>query len=196
MTAVYHPEWRNTSAARTTIASRDVFTSALPKLASDGCAELARGMRGQTPERIIEFLRQGPATAGEVTNGLKLNPSSVATRVTQLAKPDDIHTAGRGHVAPGGYGSSSSRGIPDRVETADPVETARQASEVMPPPDQPNEFGPVAAHGTDARTIGTVPYLSAISCSPQGSNVLGIERKQSYFSSTISTTFRAAQARD
>ena len=74
MTAVDHPEWRNTSAARTTIASRDVFTSVLPKLAPDGCAELARGVRGPTCERIVEFLRQGPATACEVTSSLNLSP--------------------------------------------------------------------------------------------------------------------------
>jgi hypothetical protein len=75
----------------------------------DGRRATTAARRGQTRERIIEFIKaRGPSTAGEVAKGLKLNPNSVATRLTQLAKAGDLEKAQRGYAAPGGNGGASS----------------------------------------------------------------------------------------
>ncbi|MCW3001864.1 MAG: hypothetical protein JWQ20_1162 [Conexibacter sp.] len=65
--------------------------------------------RSQTRERIVEFIRdRGPATAGEVATGLKLNRNPVATRLTQLTKTGALVKAERGYSTPGADGPSKS----------------------------------------------------------------------------------------
>jgi type II secretory pathway component HofQ len=65
------------------------------------------GPRGQTRDRIIEFIRaQGPATAGEIATGLNLNRNSVATRLTQLTKAGELQKAERGYTTPATNGTS------------------------------------------------------------------------------------------
>jgi Winged helix-turn-helix DNA-binding len=49
---------------------------------------------------ILEFLSKHPgSTAGEVAKGLDLNPGSVSSRLTQLAKLGQIRKANRGYAA-------------------------------------------------------------------------------------------------
>ena len=58
----------------------------------------ARSHQGDTKASIIEFLAQHPgSTAGDLAKGLNLNPASVASRLTQLAKSGEITKASRGY---------------------------------------------------------------------------------------------------
>ena len=58
----------------------------------------ARSRQVDTDASIIGFLAQHPgSTAGDLAKGLNLNPASVATRLTQLAKAGEIKKASRGY---------------------------------------------------------------------------------------------------
>jgi predicted transcriptional regulator len=58
----------------------------------------ARSRQGDTKASIIDFLAQHPgSTAGDLAKGLNLNPGSVSTRLTQLAKAGEIKKASRGY---------------------------------------------------------------------------------------------------
>jgi Winged helix-turn-helix DNA-binding len=58
----------------------------------------ARSRQGNTKASIIEFFAQHPgSTAGDLAKGLNLNPGSVSTRLTQLAKEGEIKKASRGY---------------------------------------------------------------------------------------------------
>jgi hypothetical protein len=60
----------------------------------------ARTLKADSKALIVEFLAKHPgATAGEVAKGLDLNPSTVAGRLTQLAKLGHIRKAERGYAA-------------------------------------------------------------------------------------------------
>ena len=58
----------------------------------------ARSRQGDTDASIIGFLAQhAGSTAGELAKGLNLNPGSVSTRLTQLAKAGEIKKASHGY---------------------------------------------------------------------------------------------------
>jgi predicted transcriptional regulator len=58
----------------------------------------ARSRQGDTKAIIIDFLAQHPgSTAGDLAKGLNLNPGSVSSRLTQLAKSGEIKKASRGY---------------------------------------------------------------------------------------------------
>jgi hypothetical protein len=58
----------------------------------------ARSRQGDTTASMIEFLAQHPgSTAGDVAKGLNLNPGSVASRLSQLARAGEIKKASRGY---------------------------------------------------------------------------------------------------
>lgn len=58
----------------------------------------ARSHQEDTEARIIEFLAQHPgSTAGDLAKGLNLNPGSVSTRLTQLARAGEIKRASHGY---------------------------------------------------------------------------------------------------
>jgi predicted transcriptional regulator len=60
----------------------------------------ARTRKIDTTASIVEFLLKHPgSTAGEVAKGLDLNPASVSSRLTQLAKLGHIRKASRGYSA-------------------------------------------------------------------------------------------------
>jgi predicted ArsR family transcriptional regulator len=60
-----------------------------------------RRQRGQSREKLIEYLRVNPgSTAGDVAKALGLKRNSVATRLTQLAKAGALAKAERGYSAP------------------------------------------------------------------------------------------------
>jgi Winged helix-turn-helix DNA-binding len=60
----------------------------------------ARSRQGDTTASMIEFLGQHPSsTAGDLAKGLNLNPGSVASRLSQLAKAGEIKKASRGYSA-------------------------------------------------------------------------------------------------
>lgn len=60
----------------------------------------ARSLQTDTKASIIEFLGQHPgSTAGDIAKALSLNPASVSTRLTQLAKAGQIQKASRGYRA-------------------------------------------------------------------------------------------------
>jgi predicted ArsR family transcriptional regulator len=59
----------------------------------------ARSRQIDTKPRIIHFLARHPgSTAGDVAKGLNLNPGSVSTRLSQLAKAGEIKKASRGYT--------------------------------------------------------------------------------------------------
>jgi predicted transcriptional regulator len=58
----------------------------------------ARSLHGDTKASIIDFLAEHPgSTAGDLAKALNLNPGSVSTRLTQLAKAGEITKATRGY---------------------------------------------------------------------------------------------------
>jgi hypothetical protein len=58
----------------------------------------ARSRQGNTEASVIEFLARHPgSTAGDLAKGLNLDPGSVATRLTQLAKAGEIKRASHGY---------------------------------------------------------------------------------------------------
>ena len=57
--------------------------------------------RGDVRSAVIEHVRANPgSTASDVADALKLKRTSVATRLTQLAKSGDLVKADRGYRAP------------------------------------------------------------------------------------------------
>jgi hypothetical protein len=59
----------------------------------------ARRRQGDTEASIIDFLAQHPgSTAGDLAKGLNLNPGSVSTHLTQLAKAGEIKKASHGYI--------------------------------------------------------------------------------------------------
>ena len=61
---------------------------------------VARSRQGDTTASMIEFLGQHPSsTADDLAKGLNLNPGSVASRLSQLAKAGEIQKASRGYSA-------------------------------------------------------------------------------------------------
>jgi predicted transcriptional regulator len=58
----------------------------------------ARSRQSDTKASIVEFLAQHPgSTAGDLAKALNLNPASVSTRLTQLAKAGQIQKSSRGY---------------------------------------------------------------------------------------------------
>jgi predicted transcriptional regulator len=58
----------------------------------------ARSRQSDTKASIIEYLAHHPgSTAGDLAKALNLNPASVSTRLTQLAKAGQIQKASRGY---------------------------------------------------------------------------------------------------
>ena len=58
----------------------------------------ARSRQTDIKTRIIEFLAKHPgSTAGDIAKALNVNPGSVSTRLTQLAKTGQIQKATRGY---------------------------------------------------------------------------------------------------
>ena len=58
----------------------------------------ARSRQNDIKASIIEFLAKHPSsTAGDIAKALNLNPGSVSTRLTQLAKTGQIQKASRGY---------------------------------------------------------------------------------------------------
>jgi hypothetical protein len=60
----------------------------------------ARSRQGDTKAAITEYLKKHPgSTAGDLAKGLNLQPNSVSTRLTQMAKAGEIKKATRGYEA-------------------------------------------------------------------------------------------------
>lgn len=60
----------------------------------------ARTRQTDAKASIIAFLGQHPqSTAGDISKALNLNPGSISTRLTQLAKSGQIQKASRGYSA-------------------------------------------------------------------------------------------------
>lgn len=58
----------------------------------------ARSRQGDTEASIIDFLAEHPgSTAGDLAKGLNLDPGSVSTRLTQLAKAGEIKRTSHGY---------------------------------------------------------------------------------------------------
>ena len=56
--------------------------------------------RGQTRARILEALKDGPKTAGEITEATGIPRASASTTLSKLAKSGDVVKAQRGYKLP------------------------------------------------------------------------------------------------
>jgi CRP-like cAMP-binding protein len=63
-------------------------------------AEGARVPRGQTRVKILEALKDGPKTAGEIADTTGIPRGSASTTLTKLAKSGDVVKAERGYKLP------------------------------------------------------------------------------------------------
>ena len=74
---------------------------ATPRVRSKSRQRRGATVRGQTGQRIIEYLKAHPgSTAGDVSKALGLKRNSTSTRLAQLAKAGEITKAKRGYSTP------------------------------------------------------------------------------------------------
>jgi CRP-like cAMP-binding protein len=57
--------------------------------------------RGQTRAKVLEALKPGPKTAGDIANETGIGRGSVSTTLTKLAKAGEVVKADRGYRLPG-----------------------------------------------------------------------------------------------
>ena len=60
----------------------------------------ARAPRGQTRARILEALKDGPKTAGEIAEATGIGRGTASTTLTKLAKSGEVVKAERGYRLP------------------------------------------------------------------------------------------------
>jgi CRP-like cAMP-binding protein len=79
--------------------------SETPAAAASGAARTRRtrsaAPRGQTRARVLEALKDGPKTAGEVSATTGIPRASASTTLNKLAKSGDVVKAERGYRLPG-----------------------------------------------------------------------------------------------
>jgi predicted Rossmann fold nucleotide-binding protein DprA/Smf involved in DNA uptake len=91
------------SSARTPTTTATAKRSTAAKSAADGQrAGRARSVapRGQTRATIIEALKEGPKTAGEISKTTGVPRASASTTLNKLARSGDVVKANRGYKLP------------------------------------------------------------------------------------------------
>ena len=89
------PTAASTSPAKPAGASRRASAPA-----REGATAPARAPRGQNKAKVLEALKSGPMTAGEIANATGIASGTVSTLLTKLAKTGDVVKAERGHRLP------------------------------------------------------------------------------------------------
>ena len=82
------------SSQRTTAAAKRSAAASGPKRAA------APAPRGQTRARILEALKDGPKTAGEIAEATGIGRGTASTTLTKLAKSGEVVKAERGYKLP------------------------------------------------------------------------------------------------
>jgi predicted ArsR family transcriptional regulator len=60
----------------------------------------ARAPLGQNKATVLEALKSGPMTAGEIAKATGITSGTLSSLLTKLAKTGDVAKAGRGHRPP------------------------------------------------------------------------------------------------
>jgi hypothetical protein len=84
-----------TAAPTRSVAAKASSTARTPKSAGSAAP------RGQTRAKILEALKDGPKTAGEIAATTGIPRGSASTTLTKLAKSGDVVKAERGYKLPG-----------------------------------------------------------------------------------------------
>jgi predicted Rossmann fold nucleotide-binding protein DprA/Smf involved in DNA uptake len=71
-----------------------------PAGASRRASAPARAPRGQNKEKVLEALKSGPMTAGEIAKATGIASGTVSTLLTKLAKTGEVVKAERGYRLP------------------------------------------------------------------------------------------------
>ena len=79
---------------RTTAAAKRSPTASRPRRAA------ASAPRGQTRAKILEALKDGPKTAGDIAEATGIGRGTASTTLTKLAKSGDVVKAERGYKLP------------------------------------------------------------------------------------------------
>jgi CRP-like cAMP-binding protein len=89
------------SGKRTTVTATEGSTP--PQATANGSKPSPRrstAARGQTRARVLEALKDGPKTAGEVSDATGVPRASASTTLNKLAKSGDVVKAERGYKLP------------------------------------------------------------------------------------------------
>jgi len=73
---------------------------AQPAGASQRASTPARAPRGQNKAKVLEALKSGPMTAGEIAKATGITSGTVSTLLTKLAKTGEVVKAERGYRLP------------------------------------------------------------------------------------------------
>jgi DNA-binding transcriptional ArsR family regulator len=93
--------------ARGNVESRPTTGAAQPTASKTGAAAPSRRGRptaappGQTRAKILEALKDGPKTAGEIAEATGVPGGSASTTLSKLAKSGEVVKAERGYKLPG-----------------------------------------------------------------------------------------------
>jgi DNA-binding transcriptional ArsR family regulator len=85
---------RTTAAANSAPAAKGSAAASRPKRAA------APAPRGQTRARILEALKDGPKTAGDIAEATGIGRGTASTTLTKLAKSGEVVKAERGYKLP------------------------------------------------------------------------------------------------
>src|SRR5215218_4493485 len=89
------PTAASTSRAKPTGASRSASAPARKRATAP-----ARAPRGQNKAKVLEALKSGPMTAGEIAKATGIASGTVSTLLTKLAKTGEVVKAERGYRLP------------------------------------------------------------------------------------------------
>ena len=89
------------SSQRTTAAAKNNSPTAKGSaVASRPRRAASSAPRGQTRAKILEALKDGPKTAGEIAKATEINRASASTTLSKLAKSGEVVKAERGYKLP------------------------------------------------------------------------------------------------
>jgi DNA-binding transcriptional ArsR family regulator len=105
--------WGAASAQKTTAPRKEPAAANEPAAAEEPAAaktsagagrpgrRAAPGPRGQTRAKVLDALKQGPKTAGDIAKETGIGRGSVSTTLTKLARAGEVVKAERGYRLPG-----------------------------------------------------------------------------------------------
>ena len=88
------------SSQRTTVATKSAPAAKVSAAVSRPKRPAAPAPRGQTRAKILEALKDGPKTAGEIAAATGIGRGTASTTLTKLAKSGEVVKAERGYKLP------------------------------------------------------------------------------------------------